>query len=154
MLYATPSSASFISRPNGVRPQVSGRRLLFVLRSNAKSLSVKRYDFLSSFRRSKSTTWRDIRRFLVLSKKAEPRPQDTAAARPADWFNRLNQHFATVGSTVADSLAAADTGRLSALVRRESAAEHSVRGRPRCPSCRQPRSAWEHQRQAGLTGSR
>ena len=28
----------------------------------------------------------------------------------AGWFDRLNQHFATIGSTVADSLAASDTG--------------------------------------------
>ena len=75
----------------------------------AQHSACSRY-FLSSYRRSKSTTWHDIRRYLMLSKKAGPRPQDTAAVRPAGWYSRLNQHFATVGSTVADSLAAADTG--------------------------------------------
>ena len=45
----------------------------------------------------------------MLSKKAGPSPQETAAVRPAGWYSRLNQHFATVGSAVADSLAAADT---------------------------------------------
>ena len=66
--------------------------------------------FLSSYSQPKSTTWRDIRRFLVMSKKPAPRLRNPAAARSAGWFNRLNQHFTTVGSAVADSLAAADTG--------------------------------------------
>ena len=65
--------------------------------------------FLSSFRRSKCTTWRDIRRFLISSKKPEPRP-DGSSGRPAAWFDRLNSYFSTIGSSVADGLAALDTG--------------------------------------------
>ena len=66
--------------------------------------------FLSSFRQPRSATWRDIRRFLVLSKKSGPRPQETSQARPAGWFDGLNRHFAAVGSAVADSLASTDNG--------------------------------------------
>ncbi|KAF0289924.1 hypothetical protein FJT64_011822 [Amphibalanus amphitrite] len=65
--------------------------------------------FLSSFRRSKSTTWRDIRRFLISSKKPEPRP-DGSSGRPEAWFDRLNSYFSTIGPSVADGLAALDTG--------------------------------------------
>ena len=65
--------------------------------------------FLSSYRHSKSTTWRDIRRFLISSNKPQTKPSDPAAHQ-AGWFDRLNQHFSTVGSAVADGLAASNSG--------------------------------------------
>ena len=65
--------------------------------------------FQTSFKHSKSKTWRDIRQFLVSSKKAEPRVE-SASHRSADWADQLNSFFISVGSGVAHSLAAADAG--------------------------------------------
>ena len=63
--------------------------------------------FQTSYRHSRSRTWRDIRQFLVSSKKAEP--QVVTHTGP-DWADRLNSYFASVGSDVARSLAATDAG--------------------------------------------
>ena len=65
--------------------------------------------FLSSYRHSKSTTWKDIRRFLVSSNKPQSSTHSPEARQPG-WMDRLNRYFADVGSTVAEDLAAADTG--------------------------------------------
>ena len=65
--------------------------------------------FLSSYRHSKSTTWKDIRRFLVSSSKPQSSPHSPQSHQPG-WMDRLNRYFADVGSTVAEDLAAADTG--------------------------------------------
>ena len=65
--------------------------------------------FLTSYRRSKPTTWKEIRKCLISSRKAEPKSDVSSNSQPA-WFDRLNQHFASVGAAVANSLAAADTG--------------------------------------------
>ena len=63
--------------------------------------------FKTSYRHSRSGTWRDIRQFLVSSRKAAPQV-DTKSG--PDWADRLNSYFASVGSDVAHSLAAADAG--------------------------------------------
>ena len=65
--------------------------------------------FLASHKNQRSTTWKDIRRFIVSSKKPQPSP-----SHPADqdsrWANTLNDFFAAVGPGVADTLAQADSG--------------------------------------------
>ena len=65
--------------------------------------------FLASHKNQRSTTWKDIRRFIVSSKKPQPSP-----SHPADqdsrWANTLNDFFAAVGPGVADTLAQADCG--------------------------------------------
>ena len=65
--------------------------------------------FQTSYRHSRSRTWRDIRQFLVSSRKVEPRVDGVSDTGP-DWANRLNRFFASVGPDVAHSLGAADTG--------------------------------------------
>ena len=65
--------------------------------------------FLSSYRHSKSTTCKDIRRFLVSSSKPQSSPHSPQSHQPG-WLDRLNRYFADVGSAVAEDLAAADTG--------------------------------------------
>ena len=66
--------------------------------------------FATSFRNPRGQTWKDIRRYLVTSKKTEPRAA-TAAQGDPEWASRLNRHFASVGPGVADSLAERDSGR-------------------------------------------
>ena len=58
--------------------------------------------FLSSFKYSRKTTWKDIRRFLVSPKSAESGP---AECRP-EWADKLNLHFASVGGRVAAEMSA------------------------------------------------
>ena len=52
--------------------------------------------FAASFRNSRRTTWKDIRRFLVSSRRS-----DAPVMTGRDWANRLNDHFASCGSRVA-----------------------------------------------------
>ena len=61
--------------------------------------------FLSSYRHSRKTTWKDIRRFLIAPKGGVPSaaPADSTAA----WADRLNGYFASVGPGVAAELDAA-----------------------------------------------
>ena len=65
--------------------------------------------FLTSYRHSKSTTWKDIRRFLISSSKPQTAAHSPTSQQPG-WLDRLNRHFADVGPAVAAELAAADTG--------------------------------------------
>ena len=64
--------------------------------------------YLTSFKNSRKKTWRDIRNFLVASKKAEPRT-NVSTADPG-WADRVNKFFADVGPAVAETLSAADDG--------------------------------------------
>lgn len=64
--------------------------------------------FLSSYRFSRKTTWRDIRRYLIT-----PKGGIAPAARTSttcEWADRLNSYFASVGPAVADALEAARAG--------------------------------------------
>ncbi|KAF0309848.1 hypothetical protein FJT64_019051 [Amphibalanus amphitrite] len=86
----------------------------FRIKRNAVKASQRRacsQYFLSSYRQSRSTTWKDIRRFLVSSSKPQPNSHSPADHQPG-WLDRLNRYFADVGSTVAEELAAADTGEM------------------------------------------
>ena len=65
--------------------------------------------FLKSFRNSRSTTWKDVQRFLVSSKKPAPKASSPVDSDPG-WADNLNQFFASVGPGVADALAASDAG--------------------------------------------
>ena len=82
----------------------------FRLRRNAVKMVMNRACasyFQTSYRNSRSKTWRDIRQFLVSSGKAAP---GTSAASHHDpgWTDRLNRFFASVGGDVARSLATSD----------------------------------------------
>ena len=63
--------------------------------------------FATSFRNPRG--WKDIRRYLVTSRKAEPRAACTAQCS-TQWANRLNTFFASVGPELAEALAERDTG--------------------------------------------
>ena len=85
----------------------------FRLRRNAVKTAINRACesyFQTSYRNSRSKTWRDIRQFLVSSGKAS-QPGSTSHHDP-DWADRLNSFFASVGGDVARSLAATDGGDL------------------------------------------
>ena len=56
--------------------------------------------FLSSYTYSRKTTWKDLRRFLIRPKVRT----DASHVRTVEWADRLNAHFATVGSRVAAEL--------------------------------------------------
>ena len=56
--------------------------------------------YATSFRRSRSKTWKDIRQFLISSNKSQPRTTRTTPTDP-EWADRLNRFFASVGSDVA-----------------------------------------------------
>ena len=58
--------------------------------------------FLSSYTYSRKTTWKDLRRFLIRPKVRT----DASHVRTVEWADRLNLHFATVGSRVAAELEA------------------------------------------------
>ena len=60
--------------------------------------------FETSYRHSRSITWRDIRRFMISSNKTKPAPPPTEQATAL--ADRLNPHFATVGQSVAAAAAA------------------------------------------------
>ena len=64
--------------------------------------------FLSSYRHSRRTTWKDIRRFLITPKGGVR--SAVPSERNSQWADKLNAHFATVGSRVAAALEAARTG--------------------------------------------
>ena len=52
--------------------------------------------YAASYRNRHSTTWKDIRKFLLASKKPEPRVN--AAVRDPAWAERLNTHFVRMGA--------------------------------------------------------
>ena len=71
----------------------------FRLRRNAVKVVLNRACasyFQTSFRNSRSKTWRDIRQFLVSSGKAAPRAS-TESGKDSEWNSRLNSFFASVG---------------------------------------------------------
>ena len=69
--------------------------------------------YATSYKNSRARTWKDIRKFLLASKKPEPRVHEPSHSGPS-WAERLNKHFVTVGAEVASALTAADQGeRLS-----------------------------------------
>ena len=86
------------------RPSPETREEYRACRNRVKSaqISAKSAFFLSSYRYSRKTTWRDIRRFLISPRdgKSTPAPSDTDSR----WADRLNEHFASVGPRVAAEL--------------------------------------------------
>ena len=74
------------------------------VRNQVKSAQNKaRIDyFLSSYQQRRHTTWKDIGKFLILPKGGD---NVAAANEPStQWADKLNEHFATVGSRVAAAL--------------------------------------------------
>ena len=71
-------------------------------RVKSAQLSAKSAFFLTSYRRSRRTTWTDIRRFLISPGAASSSTSATPGG--ALWADRLNRHFATVGPRVAAAL--------------------------------------------------
>ena len=65
--------------------------------------------FAISYRNQRVTTWKDIRRHLIASKKPEPRTAPLHQTDPA-WAERLNRHFVAAGAEVATALSAAPQG--------------------------------------------
>ena len=65
--------------------------------------------YATSYQHSRAKTWTDIRRFLLASKKPEPRLNEPSPSGPS-WAERLNRHFVTVGADIASALATADQG--------------------------------------------
>ena len=82
-----------------VRDPTPENRETYVSRRNAVKREQHRARtefFAASFRNTRRTTWKDIRRFLVSS-----RGSDAPVVTGRDWANRLNDHFASCGSRVA-----------------------------------------------------
>ena len=65
--------------------------------------------YATSFKHSRPKTWKNIRQFLVSSRKTQPRATSAAPADPG-WPDRLNRFFTSVGSDVAHALAEIDAG--------------------------------------------
>ncbi|KAF0298382.1 hypothetical protein FJT64_004248 [Amphibalanus amphitrite] len=65
--------------------------------------------FEHSYKYSRPKTWKNVRQFLVASGKARPRTTSPAAT-DQQWANKLNDHFASIGPSVAAALAESDTG--------------------------------------------
>ena len=63
--------------------------------------------FESTLQHSMTTTWKDIRRFMISKKSKQVPPSTEQVSELAD---RLNAHFSTVGQTVAAAAAAQQTG--------------------------------------------
>ena len=63
--------------------------------------------YATSYRNSRTTTWKDIRRLLLASKKPEPKTENLVHSNTS-WAEKLNRHFVTVGSSVAAGLSTAD----------------------------------------------
>ncbi|KAF0314346.1 hypothetical protein FJT64_015186 [Amphibalanus amphitrite] len=109
--------------------------------------------FKTSFKHSRSRTWRDIRQFLVSSKKTG-HSVDSPMGRSSEWMERLNSYFTSVGPDVARSLAAADTGASRCRrAHRACAVGRLHRSRPRSPNCPRRWGAWEHLVHAVQTAS-
>ena len=72
-------------------------------RVRSAQYSAKSAFFLSSYRQSRKTAWKDIRRYLISPRGGlpAPAPRDNS---DSSWADRLNQHFATVGPRVAAEL--------------------------------------------------
>ena len=82
--------------------QASQRYRLCRNRVKSAQLNAKSAFFLASYRRSRRTTWTDIRRFLISPTTSSPSTSSTPGG--ARWADRLNEHFASVGPRVAAAL--------------------------------------------------
>ena len=86
------------------RPSPETREEYRACRNRVRSaqISAKSAFFLSSYRHSRKTMWRDIRRFLISPRggKSAPAPCDPTGR----WADRFNEHFASVGPRVAAEL--------------------------------------------------
>ena len=89
-----------------VDPCAESRQSYVVKRNAVKSAQCRaRSDFfLSSFKYSRRTTWKDVRRFLISSKGTTG--ATAPSERTVEWADRLNNHFATVGQRVSAELEA------------------------------------------------
>ena len=146
---------TFISLHSKERTPCEETEREFRIKRNAVKASQHRacsQYFLSSYRHSRSTTWKDIRRFLVSSSKPQPISHSPADHQPG-WQDRLNRYFADVGSTVAEELAAATPERRSGHARHESSAAPSAPGRRLSRSCPRHYSAWARPKLAEMTAS-
>ena len=89
--------------------------------------------FHTSFRHSRTKTWRDIRQFLVAPGRVVGGVGEVD--RGPAWTDRLNRFFSSVGPDVARSLAATDTGEALPPRRRVSVVVRLCRSLPLFPSC-------------------
>ena len=62
--------------------------------------------FMTSYRHSKPKIWKDIRKFLISSRR-DSSFTISANSKSAEWADQLNQHFASVGPSIAASLGTA-----------------------------------------------
>ena len=65
--------------------------------------------FEHTYKNSRPKTWKSVRQFLIASGKAQPKTISTSTAGE-QWANKLNNYFASLGPSVAASLAHRDTG--------------------------------------------
>ena len=65
--------------------------------------------FALSYKNSRSTTWTEIRRHLLASRKPEPKITPLHHSDPT-WAEQLNRHFVSAGADVAAELSAAPQG--------------------------------------------
>ena len=65
--------------------------------------------FALSYRNQRATTWKDIRRHLIATKKPEPRIAPLHHSNTS-WAERLNRHFVSAGADVAAALSATPQG--------------------------------------------
>ncbi|KAF0292538.1 hypothetical protein FJT64_009479 [Amphibalanus amphitrite] len=82
--------------------QAAQRYRLCRNRVKSAQISAKSDFFLTSYRRSRRTTWKDIRRFLI-SPRAGASSASSSPSGPR-WADRLNEYFASVGPSVAAAL--------------------------------------------------
>ncbi|KAF0306683.1 hypothetical protein FJT64_021879 [Amphibalanus amphitrite] len=82
--------------------QAAQRYRLCRNRVKSAQFSAKSDFFLTSYRRSRRTTWKDIRRFLI-SPRAGASSASSSPSGPR-WADRLNEYFASVGPSVAAAL--------------------------------------------------
>ena len=59
--------------------------------------------FMTSYRYSKPRIWTDIRKFLI-SSKCNSSSSNVPSSNSVQWADKLNQHFASVGPSIASSL--------------------------------------------------
>ena len=65
--------------------------------------------FEHSYKNSRPKTWKSVRQFLIASGKTQPRAASTSST-DEQWANKLNNHFVSLGPSVAAALAERDTG--------------------------------------------
>ena len=90
------------ARTEYVRDPTPENRENYVARRNAvkrDQCRARSTFFAESFRNSRRTTWKDIRRFLISSRRS-----DVPLVTGRVWANRLNDHFATCGARVASEV--------------------------------------------------